>query len=106
NTRCFALYENVAPAPSPAQEPPRAAVLHFFLVPKLLLGNANFTPSSAWGHLCITRSLLIARDIFCQAGAWQARWFPSRSLGTRIHGGQCPPYISSDLRRLQDKNGF
>jgi hypothetical protein len=55
----------------------RFPVIGFFLVPKLLLGNANFTPSSAWGHLGITHNLLILRDILCQAGAWQARWFPS-----------------------------
>ena len=32
--------------------------------------------------------------------------FPNRILGARIHGGQCAPYISSDLRRLHDKNSF
>jgi hypothetical protein len=29
----------------------------FFLVPKLQLGNADFTSSSAWGHLDITYNL-------------------------------------------------
>jgi hypothetical protein len=33
---------------------------NFFLVPKLLLGNGNFTPSFAWGPLVFACNLLSA----------------------------------------------
>ena len=59
----------------------RVAPSGSFLVPKLLLGNAYFTPSSAWGHRYVKYNLLKLRNFFAkqelakqdgsQAGAWE-----------------------------------
>ena len=54
------------------------------LVPKLLLGNANFNPSSAWRSSHITSNTLKLHKLFCQAGAWQDKVIPKLELGNQI----------------------
>ena len=81
NTRCFAslsMTRSAGVLAGAATAEGGGSTISFFLVPELLLGNANFTPSSAWGHFCITHNLLILRDIFCQAGAWQQSFMDLR----------------------------
>jgi hypothetical protein len=53
------------------------------LVPKLLLGNANFNPSSAWGSSHITSTTLKLHKLFCQAGAWQDKVVLKPELGNQ-----------------------
>src|SRR4030042_4579219 len=71
----------------PCLHKPNRTLLGFrgisFLVPKLLLGNANFSPSSAGGHLDITPKPTEITRFLSPSGSLADMVVPKQELGNQ-----------------------